>query len=484
MTMPRCPFRPTSPNNSSHCTWAVRAVAAVILLGACHDGPVGPKSGPGSNVTGIVIQTPPITMTGPGVARARVVISLNPPLTYPQVDTTRATISATGPFTATWEIGPVDWRALNIAASGPGTGSITVTAGGKSASINLTAVSVSFKSVDLSDGYGCGIALDDTAWCWGANDYFQLGTATVGQCNGGACQYGGNKGNATPLPVDGGRKFTQLATGGHPCEPGFIGEDCGTTCGLTAAATVWCWGEDFNGASVTGMNFKFVAVKPGATLAPGGSKECGLTTDGQAYCFTASATTAIGNGMVFTSLSVGATHSCGVDGSGDVYCWGNNTLGALGTGAADTASHPNPVRAVTAAKFSSVDVGLNSTCALATTATLYCWGLGYSATGTTPPSACAGTTICQTSPRAVEGSRTYASFSRSDASSDLCGLAADGSVDCWKSYNVAPLAVAVPEPLTNVSVGLVSPLISACGVSASHTLYCWANAGPVTKLGQ
>lgn len=446
-----------------------------------------PDPGP-AWVKSLSISSPPILMTGPGVARARVELATADTQLTVHADTTTVAISATGPFTATWEIARTPWRVLNISASAPGTGSITIAAGGKSASISITAVALGFKSVDMTAGYACGISLDDTAWCWGGNDVGELGLVTVGQCNGSACQYGGNAGNATPLPVNGGRTYTQVATGGNQCFlTGFTGV-CGTTCGLTAVGQLWCWGKGFPSPSAlvaTPVSFKSLSIQPDRFTLPGNGNQqaCGLASDGTAYCLAATTLTPIGNGMTFTALSVGSTHSCGVDTVGDVYCWGDNTEGSLGIGIADSSSHPNPQRAIASAKFTSVDVGRHSSCALDTSGVVSCWGQGYAVDGITPPPACAGTSLCQTTPRAVAGGGTYVAFSRSDNDNRMCALTSAGKVDCWMTYNKAPSTITVPEPLINLSVGSDMPLV-ACGVSASHVAYCWNTAGVVAKLGQ
>jgi hypothetical protein len=216
---------------------------------------------------------------------------------------------------------------------------------------------------------------------------------------------------------------------------------------------------------------------------------CGLTVDGAVYCFLPTAT-AVGNGMIFKSLSVGSYHSCGVVTAGDVYCWGSNEQGNFGIGSADTLTHVDPVRAIASVKFTSVAVGVYSTCALDTTGTVYCWGWGYSATGANPPAGCpqlrgvTGTSpfLCQTTPRPIQSGGTYAAFSRGRGSS-LCGLTAAGAASCWTSFNGEPSAVSVPEPLANISVAAFLGM-TGCGVSTSHVGYCWGSTYVGSKVGQ
>jgi hypothetical protein len=131
-------------------------------------------------------------------------------------------------------------------------------------------------------------------------------------------------------------------------------------------------------------------------------------------------------------------------------------------------------------KFKAVKVSPNSTCALGTDDAIYCWGLGYVAEGASPPAPCNGL-LCEASPRLLEASRRYTAFSSS--SSYACGLTADGSVDCWSTFNRPPSSIALPQAVTTISVGSVPPA-AGCAVSVTHVAYCWSAAGAVAKLGQ
>lgn len=68
-------------------------------------------------------------------------------------------------------------------------------------------------------------ALDDSgaAWCWGADDFGQLGDGSA------------DNGDYAPRPVTGGHTFSSLAAGDA------------FTCGLTVEQTVYCWGRNRKG---------------------------------------------------------------------------------------------------------------------------------------------------------------------------------------------------------------------------------------------
>jgi alpha-tubulin suppressor-like RCC1 family protein len=49
----------------------------------------------------------------------------------------------------------------------------------------------------------------------------------------------------------------------------------------------------------------------------------------------------VAGGLTFTQIGVGVAHSCGLTGEGDIYCWGDNQSGQLGIGS--TTRHLTPV---------------------------------------------------------------------------------------------------------------------------------------------
>jgi hypothetical protein len=418
----------------------------------------------------------PLVMTGPGSIRIRAYV-YHGVYTYPQpgqTDTATIAISTTGPATAKWELGSLGWRAAVVTVTAPGTVTVTASYQGKTASTSITAVDPRFKSLSLASGYGCGLDLDDTAWCWGGNFNGALGYPTLGKCNGSACQYGGNDGNPSPLPVAGGAKFSQIATTGYSCYLGFAFGICGRTCALTAAGEAWCWGEGIAAVPTrvaSTLTLKSLALHP--AVYPATIESCGLTTDGKAYCFTATATTALAPDMTFQALAVGSSHSCGIDVSGDAYCWGSNQQANLGIGSADTDAHPTPVKVQTTAKFTAIAVGRASTCGLQTTGELLCWG--YYGSLASPPVCDAANASCIMQPQAAANGATYSSMVHADLNAEVCAMTSTGSVDCWTNPTSPPVQP-FSEPMA--SIGVASSTSSAptfatwCGVAATGIIYC------------
>ena len=240
------------------------------------------------------------------------------------------------------------------------------------------AVSGSFTFVSLSAGghHVCSLTPSGEAYCWGENQYGQLGI-------------GSGRPSATPVAVSGGLTFTSISAGGRH------------TCGLTPGGEAYCWGRNDYGQLGIGSGAPSatpVAVSGGLTFVSviaGFRHTCGLTTSGEAYCWGSNNRGALGNGttvnsatpvavrpgrspqgllITFASLSASG-HTCGLTPSGEAYCWGDNWAGQLGNGST-TGQDPNPTPIAVSGglTFASLSVGVSHTCGLTTSNDAYCWG--------------------------------------------------------------------------------------------------------------
>jgi alpha-tubulin suppressor-like RCC1 family protein len=87
---------------------------------------------------------------------------------------------------------------------------------------------------------------------------------------------------------------------------------------------------------------------------------------------------------------------CGVTTTGDAYCWGGNSKGQLGaaTGSACSFGGPQPCSTVPVLvsgghTWRALTVGLEFSCGITTSDTVYCWGantFGQLGNGTTTDS--------------------------------------------------------------------------------------------------
>jgi alpha-tubulin suppressor-like RCC1 family protein len=146
-----------------------------------------------------------------------------------------------------------------------------------------------FSALDAGNEFACGLALDGAAYCWGMNDYQQLGDPSAGPTS------------ATPVRVAGDHEFVQLSVGEWHA------------CALTADGTAYCWGDNESG-------------KLGASGARTSAVPVGIP-----------------GGLRFRSISAGGFHTCGIALDGLTYCWGSNGNGQLGTGDVQAGPTPLPI---------------------------------------------------------------------------------------------------------------------------------------------
>lgn len=210
--------------------------------------------------------------------------------------------------------------------------------------------------------HNCAIASDGLTYCWGANAAGQLGDRTT------TLRY-------TPAPVYGGYMFSALAAGTDH------------TCGLANGAA-FCWGLNQSGQLGDGTTINRLnptAVSGNMTfqsIAAGEAMTCAISANGgKAVCWGAlSATTpkqltpkvyVLGPG--FTQLTVGGGHACGLTADGSAYCWGDNRVGQLGDSTLVNRADPVPVAG--GMKFKAISAGYEHTCAQTLDGSVACWGL-------------------------------------------------------------------------------------------------------------
>jgi hypothetical protein len=144
-----------------------------------------------------------------------------------------------------------------------------------------------------SVSHRCFVSAAGTADCAGLNQYGQLS---------GTTNNGSGAPNPTPISatIPGGQ-VTQVA-------PTFT-----STCALTSAGEVWCYGDNFNGELGNSSNLGTDAAHPTPT------KVAGIPSPAIA-------------------IGAGATHACAALNTGALACWGNNGAGELGQPVATTRS--------------------------------------------------------------------------------------------------------------------------------------------------
>ena len=144
-------------------------------------------------------------------------------------------------------------------------------------------ISASEPFVALTTGPGgehtCGLAASGTSYCWGLNNFGQLGDGTTAS-------------RVAPQAVPG-LTFASMTAGDVH------------SCGVSSTGTAYCWGDNLFGELGIGI------------------------PTGAAYKL--SPVPVVG-GINFITVVAGAFYSCGIASGGSVYCWGDNSYGQSGNG--------------------------------------------------------------------------------------------------------------------------------------------------------
>ena len=339
--------------------------------------------------------------------------------------------------------------------------------------------------VALGDEHTCVIKDDGTVWCFGGNNYLQLGNSSYLSSD-----------STTPVQIAGfgaGRTAVKIAAGERH------------TCALLDNSTVWCWGGNGNlelgSGSGSQANPVQVPLGSGITASDvfaGGRVSCALTSDNRLTCWgqnhkgqIGDGTTQVNGGVAPTAVSniptsfvpahvdPGGRHVCAAATAGAVWCWGDDDRHQLGT-AADGAIAVNvPGQADTVTNAASVATGLEYTCAVGTDNTVACWGrnnLGQLGRGSLTPaiSAVPVTVTVGASVARVAAGKAFA-----------CALTTAGAVWCWgdnAAGQVGDANAASPRTsavqvsgLGGTAVDVVAGGSHACAVLSTGDVRCWGD---------
>lgn len=124
--------------------------------------------------------------------------------------------------------------------------------------------------------------------------------------------------------------------------------------------------------------------------------------------------------LAFAAVSPGERHTCGITTQGEAYCWGSNAYGSLGYSPTAVDGKLAPGAVAGGLRFTSVNAGLIHTCGLTAAGAAYCWG--HNGAGEIGD----GTTTDRATPTQVAGGLVFAVLS-TDASDDTCGLTTAGA---------------------------------------------------------
>ena len=410
------------------------AMGSTVLFGGCEDeNPFAPSS---ATHLEFVTPPPPVGVGSPAVVpivlavrdrKGRTVWSWEKDVTLSLEGG-----AGDGGMSGTTTVAPVGGTAIfhDLVFEGPG-GEVRVSAesgGLKRAVSDPFRVHEIFRSTSVDGGFShtCALVEDGTAYCWGSNEWGQIGDGTVTD-------------RPLPIPVAGGMRFASLTTSN------------GHTCGLTEDGAAYCWG--YNRYGQLGVPTTQVCDDLDCATSP----------------------VPVSGGLKWSHLSAGYFHTCGLAVDGRAYCWGTNTYGEGGDGSGVDLAEPTLVSG--GHDFTQISAGYLHTCGLTSAGAAYCWGYnGYHEVGD-------GTDETRYEPVPVSGDLAFSVLVAGGGSchGHTCGITTDGATYCWgwNFQGTSPRHHSVPVPLPG-DPGLVSLALGRstdCGLDASGVLYCWGTQG-------
>lgn len=231
--------------------------------------------------------------------------------------------------------------------------------------------------------HSCAISQSSGLYCWGRNDYGELGDGT-------------QTASTTPVHV------------ALPSPPTSVAVAEWSTCATTESQQLYCWGNatyaalgdpivtapQLGGAAITTTPI-LASDLTGFTKVDGSEWLACAQRGSETYCWGWTYAAGLGNGLftgqgwgkvsdVSTDVSVGWNANIDESGidtydldlacilvDGDVQCWGDNRYGQLGQGGATMRARPSEVAGDH--RFSSIAAGASHACGIEN-GNLLCWG--------------------------------------------------------------------------------------------------------------
>jgi hypothetical protein len=282
-----------------------------------------------------------------------------------------------------------------------------------------------FKSLSAGITSACGIAVDSKTYCWGAVGTGPFGDDATTGSGAGVLGDGLVFGSSDPHLV------------GLPEPLSVVSVGFGATCGVSESSNLYCWG--FNGSGQAGSGDYNNSLTPRKVNFHNASMR---------------------------DVSVGQFSTCGLTLQGNAFCWGANADGQLGYGSRQGIDVPGAVKG--GHEYSKLVVGQGSTCAIDSHGSVFCWGEVNDHSGADP-----------TLPSAVKSTKPFIDISVGRGFA--CGLTRQGAAYCWGSNEQYELGNSKTAPsdtpklvqTSSVFRTLASSSYWSCGVTSDSRLLCW-----------
>jgi alpha-tubulin suppressor-like RCC1 family protein len=322
--------------------------------------------------------------------------------------------------------------------------------------------------IDAGERFACKVNSEGGVICWGDNYYGQLGID-------------GLQNSFTPMLVPGISGATQISLGEqHACTRTNTGE-------------VYCWGSGGFAKLGNGINggsrkppTKVLNISDAIKVAAGYSHTCALLSNGLVKCWGNNSSGQVGIGPGSTTVlnptlvpsiadildvQAGVDHTCALTKSGSLYCWGGNLFGQIGDGTAENRALPTLV--TNASPAIAIQTGIH-TCAILSNKSVKCWGVNQSGQigiDSNYLSATSGVLI----PASISGI-TDAQVLGAGGSNTCAGLSG-GAIKCWggRMGNASSNSTYTPLNVTGLSdiVSLTMGSGFGCALARTGSTKCW-----------
>jgi alpha-tubulin suppressor-like RCC1 family protein len=215
-------------------------------------------------------------------------------------------------------------------------------------------------------GHTCWIRSDGALFCWGDNEWGQLGIGSQLVEDDTIIQVGTDTWASISASHD-------------------------STCGIEQTGSLFCWGENANGQLGTGdgINHQSPAQIAGKwrSVSVNPTHSCAIDDNGALWCWGDNSSGELGDGTTsdqpdpeqidvgYLEVSAGDFYTCAIRGDHALACWGTNVNGQLGDGT--QTAHMTPT-VVGSDRWTQVVAGQYHTCGVTASGHASCWGAAFS----------------------------------------------------------------------------------------------------------